>query len=364
VNDAGELDDFVDISLLAVRFLKRMLFADRKLQLAFAEYIKQLLLAYSHAIINSFLHQLLIQILLDEQHVTVNFNSKRVMNVTSKSNCILLPPANPPTATMTASANCTSSLLPHPKCKLGGIDGALKPIEASLSKTIQQLVNEIDLSLSSGSPSNSNKTAAVIRLSLEDPVTGGEKLIPNEYTLELVYNMYLKRVEEARSLSKSNEDDSHDLTLIVHQLGPDDHVSHADMLLFNLMDSDHDEPASNLLGSPLEAFVNCNGLIVLAERLPVLMPFIREPLLTITDKDRSGGSGSSDSAGKSNGQSSAAGSQFQQQLPKISPDFVDYVIMNESDGGPFIDDMYNEMPIQTTTTTMTTSLNGKLILFL
>ena len=53
------------------------------------------------------------------------------------------------------------------------------------------------------------------------------------------------------------------------------------------------------------------------------MPFIHEPLLNVTDKDKA--------------------SQFNEQAPKTSPDFVDYVIMNESDE-PFADDLYNDMP--------------------
>lgn len=89
----------------------------------------------------------------------------------------------------------------------------------------------------------------------------------------------------------------------------------------------------------------------------MLMPFIREPLLTITDKDRS-----VDSSGNKLANALAGGSQLAQQLPKISPDFVDYVIMNESDVGPFMDDMYNEMPIQTTATSMmNAALNGNLL---
>jgi hypothetical protein len=65
------------------------------------------------------------------------------------------------------------------------------------------------------------------------------------------------------------------------------------------------------------------------------MPFIREPLLNITDKDRLLSSQSNDQP--------AGGS-------KTSPDFVDYVIMaNESDE-PFVDD-YNEMPVTSSNTT-------------
>ena len=80
---------------------------------------------------------------------------------------------------------------------------------------------------------------------------------------------------------------------------------------------------SELSSTPLDAFVKCDGLIVLAECLPTLMPFIHEPLLNITDKDKA--------------------SQFSEQAPKTSPDFVDYVIMNESDE-PFVDDLYNDIP--------------------
>jgi hypothetical protein len=351
VNDAGNLDDFIDISLLTIRFLKRMLFADRKLQLVFAEYVKQLLLGYSHSMINSFLHQLLIQILLDEQKIVVSFTSKSGSAAfKSSASCVLLPPqvknsvgSSAVSQTTSASSNCTNSLLTHPKCKLGTC--GFKPVEVSLSKTIQQVINEnLEITLASSSSTFPSKSSTV-RLCIRDPVTDNEKLIPNEYTLEMVYNMYLKRLEEASNV----EVDDHDLILNVH-LNADANFAHFETFICNT--NEEDDENSNLLGSPLEAFVNCNGLIVLAERLPVLMPFIREPLLTITDKDRTTGG----SDGKSNG-AGGQSSQYQQQMPKISPDFVDYVIMNESDGGPFIDDMYNEMPIQTTTTTMN-SLNG------
>lgn len=40
---------------------------------------------------------------------------------------------------------------------------------------------------------------------------------------------------------------------------------------------------------------------------------------------------------------------------KTSPDFVDYVIMNESDE-PFVDDIYNDMPVNTNTTSQTSKL--------
>ncbi len=40
---------------------------------------------------------------------------------------------------------------------------------------------------------------------------------------------------------------------------------------------------------------------------------------------------------------------------KTSPDFVDYVIMNESDE-PFVDDIYNDMPVATNTANQTSKL--------
>ena len=54
--------------------------------------------------------------------------------------------------------------------------------------------------------------------------------------------------------------------------------------------------------TPLDAFVKCDGLIVLAECLPTLMPFIHEPLLNVTDKDKT--------------------SPFDEQASKTSPYFV------------------------------------------
>ena len=324
-----------------------MLFADRKIQLAFAEYVRDTLQAYPHAIIHSFLHQLLIQILLDEQHVVINFSTKKSASASSSSlssnSCVLWPPnvknaAKSSASTTSITSNCTNSLLTHPKCKLGA--SGLKPIELPLSKTIHQLIDTLDVSQGNAF-SLTSKPSMPVRLCLLDPVTGREKLIPNDYTLESVYNVYLKRLEEA---GKSELTSEHDLTLSVYSGGD----SHHELLV-----QEASKDAQDMLSSPLDAFVSCGGLMVLAERLPVLMPFIREPLLTVTDKDRSGANGVDSKANGAN-----QPSQYQQQMPKISPDFVDYVIMNESDAGPFIDDMYNEMPIQTTTTAMTANLNG------
>ena len=78
-------------------------------------------------------------------------------------------------------------------------------------------------------------------------------------------------------------------------------------------------------------------MITLAERLPILMPFIQEPLLNITEKDRCQVSGENCASSKT------------------SPDFVDYVIMNESDE-PFVDDIYNDMPVSTSATSQTNKL--------
>ena len=100
--------------------------------------------------------------------------------------------------------------------------------------------------------------------------------------------------------------------------------------------------------APLDAFVKCDGLVVLAECLPSLMPYIHEPLLNVTDKDRAsstansggasaGGGGSTSSAGSAN-IANANVEQSASSSTKTAPDFVDYVLMNESDE-PFVDEM-------------------------
>jgi hypothetical protein len=107
--------------------------------------------------------------------------------------------------------------------------------------------------------------------------------------------------------------------------------------------------------APLDAFVKCDGLVVLAECLPSLMPYIHEPLLNVTDKDRStsangaggaagGGSGGNSGGGESTSSAGSgnngggAGTNADQTAAKTAPDFVDYVLMNESDE-PFVDEM-------------------------
>jgi ubiquitin-protein ligase len=340
-NDANnsKLDDLVDLSLWTIKFLKKMLFANPKNQSLFAEFLKILLINHSNSIINSFLHQLLIQILLDEQTLCVNFNRK-----STKSNQNSVIKNNISGSSSNSITNCTNSILTHPKFKLGL---NFKTVDVSLSKTIQQIIDQIDLQSLSLQIFNHNNNrqqnllnthshlSSKLRVFLKDPVDHKEKLIPNEYTLERVYNIYLKKCEEARIDQQIEQD----LNLIVNLNAEDPAEAHYEILL----DNQEDDAEEDLIGSSLSAFVNCNGLIVLAERLPTLMPFIREPLLTITDRDRN-----QDSSGSGGGKSSSL-IQQQQQIPKISPDFVDYVIMNESDG-PFIEDMYNDMPIQTTTT--------------
>lgn len=160
-----------------------------------------------------------------------------------------------------------------------------------------------------------------VKLYLKE-ANGNERLIRSEYTLGKVLHLYL---------SKSKQKSVQDLTLIV-QLAYNNQTENNENT-----DSDSDSETYNddyyQIPTPLDAFVKCDGLIVLAERLPILMPFIHEPLLNVTDKDR-----------LLNSQYCTDSQQSQQ--PKTSPDFVDYVIMNESDG-PFVDEMYNEMPIST-----------------
>jgi baculoviral IAP repeat-containing protein 6 len=122
-------------------------------------------------------------------------------------------------------------------------------------------------------------------------------------------------------LSKTKQSYVQDLELNIQlSTGNDDYYHlHHQKNNFNL-----DEINKFVPSSPLDEFVKCDGLTILAERLPIFMPFIHEPLLSVTDKDRISAS-------------------FE-HISKTSPDFVDYVIMNESDE-PFVDDIYNDMPI-------------------
>ena len=138
---------------------------------------------------------------------------------------------------------------------------------------------------------------------------------------------------------------AHHVTLTVHYTTPSTSLLE-DQLNANIAHNSNNININKCdeMSTPLDAFVRCDGLIALAECLPTLMPFIHEPLLNITDKDKASATSASSSSGH------AADSS----LPKTSPDFVDYVITNsqnqnsssnnnnnESDE-PFADDMYGE----------------------
>ncbi len=139
------------------------------------------------------------------------------------------------------------------------------------------------------------------------------KYIPNECKFESLINAYLYKTKqktidnmviEVCQLSCSDESDVDDL----------DEIDEWSML--------HDDDEASISYTPLDAFVKCNGLHVLAERLPIMVPFMHEPLLSVNDKDQ-------------RYNTNEAGSS----LAKTSPDFVDYVIMNDTDE-PFDDDLY------------------------
>ena len=137
---------------------------------------------------------------------------------------------------------------------------------------------------------------------------GRKVQVQSDWTLAKVLSIYLIKSKDELPVK--------DLTLI---LGDSSGVTEL------IRPEELEKIESFMPSSPLDEFVKCGGLTVLADRLPVLIPFIHEPLLSITDKDR-------------------LHANNQSMNSKTSPDFVDYVIMNESDE-PFIDDIYNDMPM-------------------
>lgn len=344
--ETSKLAHLEEITLLSVRLIKKMLFNNTINQTKFSQYITRLIRDASCPVnfyidpssynalnfnssptISAFLHQLILQIMLEDQTIVVNFQRKSSL---FKSSC-----------------NSSLGQLTHPKF---GTGSNFRTLEIPLTKTCAQLLNSLsDLPIpqilaAAKTTNNSESTDSVYEMkdfltklkaesssaSSFKPSSGGdgyqlpriklylkehdgrERPLRNEYSLNRVLDLYL---------TKSNRKVVQDLTLVVKLSYDSEHSSGVDL---TDVEATGTSATTNFISSPLDAFVKCDGLIVLAERLPILMPFIHEPLLNVTDKDR-------------------MNSQLSDQ-PKTSPDFVDYVIMNESDG-PFVDEMYNEIPI-------------------
>jgi baculoviral IAP repeat-containing protein 6 len=362
------ISNYEQVSLLVIQFVKRMIFCHAENQTKFAAYIKKLIkdtaslskftLDKSAATISGFLHQLIIQVLLDDQTILVNFERKSSL--------------------FKAACNSSLGLLTHPRF---GTGNNCRLVELPVTKTcsqITQFISDVPLSqilapnhnqpqqqqqqqqhnknyenmnenvlemkellnkfkaftdytepavLIPPKKNNSTKFESKsqkfnlalpkLKLYLDDVC------IASEYTLSKVLSIHL---------AKTKAKVAHDLTLTVHY----NHNFDEEFLLVSREESSCSSSSSSSssgsvdeeildFSTPLDAFVKCDGLIVLAECLPTLMPFIHEPLLNITDKDK------------------ASHYSEYSQAPKTSPDFVDYVIMNESDE-PFVDDLYNDIP--------------------
>jgi hypothetical protein len=153
------------------------------------------------------------------------------------------------------------------------------------------------------------KPVSRVRLRLNE--LNDSKYIPNDCTFESIINAYLYKTRQ-----KTIEN----LVVEVCQLSADSEIDELDEI--DEWNSSNEKEDVSISYTPLDAFVKCNGLAVLAERLPIMVPFIHEPLLSINDKDQRYSSNETNSS-----------------LAKTSPDFVDYVIMNDTDE-PFDDDMY------------------------
>ena len=352
-----------ELCLLIIQLIKKMLFCNQTNQNLFSRYITQLIKDLSISCNNSslfsssisiqnntttisgFLHQLILQIFLEDQTVTVNYIRKSEY---FKTQC-----------------NSSLGLLTHPRYGTGNNNRTIElplsktysqllhliidiPVSAAASQLLvqpsqqqhqQQLVNELNdniqemsdllskfkpnLEVSHKSTLTKNNNAAQYpKLKLFSKELSTDKYIPNDCTLAHIVNAYL---------SKTNEKNVHNLTLFVKFINNQSEENEFKEIYH--LNEQQDHLSNTVTQTPLDAFVKCDGLVVLAERLPLVMPFIHEPLLNVTDKDRMASNGLTGGSAGAND-------------PKTSSDFVEYVIMNESDE-PFDDDIYGEMPLST-----------------
>jgi hypothetical protein len=487
-NQAIDSNHSEELSLLVIQLIKKMLFCNPDNQMLFAKYLTNLIRnvcpaqtitdysesnsststssSSSSGTISGFLHQLIIQILLDDQTITVNFqrkspifktacnsslgllthprfgtgNNNRTMEVCLLKTCTQLahlvsdmpishilagPTATTTTTTSTTSTATTVKETKNPKVittmssskiqKTSSLskdqnnsdsnsnsnsedqellESSTNPdlfirfnndgtqmSSSSMSNMIEETVNETiggggeiiksgkSLSSSSGSSSSTgtyqnknnnsklnsskcknnkinNNVIPKIRLFIKEQ-NGREIFVPNEYTLGKALNIYLNQTKQRKVQG---------LTMTVHFFhnNNDNQCDLDNFISTSSNDNEYDEFNNNNnnseiepMSTPLDAFVKCDGLIVLADRLSILMPFIHEPLLSVTEKDRLS-SNMSSSGHNIPGLGGLSSSGITDQIPKTSPDFVDYVIMNESDE-PFVDDMYNDMPMPSST---------------
>ena len=299
-----------------IKLIKKIVFLNENNQVLFSNFITEMIKDACNLssdkyqthnpcpTISGFLHQLILQVLLEDQTILVNLNHKNKF----KTLC-----------------NSSTGNLYHPKFSTGS---HCTVIELSLSRICLSISSKL-----SDLPSNMFKSAGT----QECCGSSNEKFLEVRDFLHKIKNEKRENKVETHEvtihfnicINKSNYIIPNDLSFekiidfYSHMSGVN-HVNSLDIQVNfdEFPDSSHVSLVKSKFTSPLETFVKYNGLTILAEKLPILMPFIHEPFLNITDNDR-------------------ATSQTEQ--PKTSPDFVDYVIMNESDG-PFADEMYNEMP--------------------
>lgn len=355
-----------------------MLFCNPNNQAKFATYLNELITRIvpldqglpsgSRAQLSGFLNQLILQVFLEDQTLTVNFQRKSTV--------------------FKIACNSSLGLLTHPRY---GTGSGCRCIEVSLLRTctelinslsdipISQIINRDKLANSAANNKNSTNSQAaqlvadtnnsLSSMEMNDILTNlknfsesstdgkqahqqqakasiksdesklrlflkvsesREILLPNEMSLWNVLRLFL---------SQSKSDFVRDLTLTIQLTDGvlSESSTESGMTSENITPEIYEHLNSYAISSPLDEFVKSGGLITLAERLPILMPFIQEPLLNITEKDRN------QVANENNASS------------KTSPDFVDYVIMNESDE-PFVDDIYNDVPMNTNTMNQTSKL--------
>ncbi len=309
----AKLTHTVEMSGLVIKLIKKMLFCNQQNQRQFALYltdlIKLIVSVDKQSTLSGFLNQLILQVFLEEQTLTVNFQRR--------------------SSVFKIACNSSLGLLTHPRY---GTGSSCRCVEVSLLRTCTEIINSISdipiaqiisreklIAKATSSSSHSStenemsdilanfknyseslvtleKTAAsaakhsgdgkhtVNGMSGQMNETGklrlylkvGEKreiCLPSDMTLWNVLRLYL---------SQTKADFVRDLTLSV-QLSDGGGGGNCGVLLENNQEMVSENIGSEqfemlnsyVISSPLDEFVKCDGLITLAERLPILMPFIQ-----------------------------------------------------------------------------------------
>lgn len=287
-----------EISGLVIKLIKKMLFCNKANQTIFAIYLSDLIKRavsldsprIETSQLSGFLNQLILQVFLEDQTLTVNFQRKSTI--------------------FKIACNSSLGLLTHPRY---GTGSGCRCVEVSMFKTCTEMINSIsDVSISqiisreklmakpssviedkdiemciemngvltnlknlpeSGIDKTKSQQQQPISLKSNDSklklllrIDNREISLPNDMTLWNVLRLYL---------SQTKKRFVRDLTLIV-QLNDGSTSEQSENFQTESMNAEDFELLNNyVISSPLDEFVKYDGLITLSERLPILMPFIQ-----------------------------------------------------------------------------------------